>query len=119
MEFFFFFQAEDGIRDTSVTGVQTCALPIFAIRNRNALDAACFPLLLVCLCVETRVGRYRRRYAACLLPMLLHSVHQQTGITRTLVVDLVMRDDLIFRFHAGCCRLMMTKHATGQRNWLH
>src|SRR5437762_9224035 len=24
----FFFQAEDGIRDTSVTGVQTCALPI-------------------------------------------------------------------------------------------
>src|SRR5437762_14318254 len=30
--FFFFFQAEDGIRDTSVTGVQTCALPIYAVR---------------------------------------------------------------------------------------
>src|SRR5437879_9647713 len=28
MSVFFFFQAEDGIRDTSVTGVQTCALPI-------------------------------------------------------------------------------------------
>src|SRR2546421_5854776 len=27
--FFFFFQAEDGIRDLIVTGVQTCALPIF------------------------------------------------------------------------------------------
>src|SRR5437762_2469377 len=27
-EIYFFFQAEDGIRDTSVTGVQTCALPI-------------------------------------------------------------------------------------------
>src|SRR6266481_9209875 len=26
--FFFFFQAEDGIRDGTVTGVQTCALPI-------------------------------------------------------------------------------------------
>src|SRR5437016_10242365 len=26
---FFFFQAEDGIRDWSVTGVQTCALPIY------------------------------------------------------------------------------------------
>src|SRR5690554_4516361 len=26
---FFFFQAEDGIRDADVTGVQTCALPIF------------------------------------------------------------------------------------------
>src|SRR6266496_5549019 len=29
MFFFFFFQAEDGIRDLYVTGVQTCALPIF------------------------------------------------------------------------------------------
>src|SRR3712207_8284123 len=28
--FFFFFQAEDGIRDIGVTGVQTCALPISA-----------------------------------------------------------------------------------------
>src|SRR2546427_5069246 len=28
--FFFFFQAEDGIRDLTVTGVQTCALPISA-----------------------------------------------------------------------------------------
>src|SRR6266498_5072738 len=28
MIFFFFFQAEDGIRDADVTGVQTCALPI-------------------------------------------------------------------------------------------
>src|SRR3989440_3707898 len=28
--FFFFFQAEDGIRDLIVTGVQTCALPIYA-----------------------------------------------------------------------------------------
>src|SRR5690349_22839635 len=27
--FFFFFQAEDGIRDLYVTGVQTCALPIW------------------------------------------------------------------------------------------
>src|SRR5256885_6004859 len=28
LRFFFFFQAEDGIRDYKVTGVQTCALPI-------------------------------------------------------------------------------------------
>src|SRR3989449_1072569 len=28
---FFFFQAEDGIRDVAVTGVQTCALPIYAL----------------------------------------------------------------------------------------
>src|SRR5690349_25166111 len=31
MDFYFFFQAEDGIRDLYVTGVQTCALPISAI----------------------------------------------------------------------------------------
>src|SRR2546422_8995706 len=30
MLFFFFFQAEDGIRDVAVTGVQTCALPILS-----------------------------------------------------------------------------------------
>src|SRR2546429_1594210 len=30
VSFFFFFQAEDGIRDVAVTGVQTCALPISA-----------------------------------------------------------------------------------------
>src|SRR5699024_11772219 len=29
--FFFFFQAEDGIRDRNVTGVQTCALPIYTL----------------------------------------------------------------------------------------
>src|SRR3712207_7614539 len=29
MCFFFFFQAEDGIRDIGMTGVQTCALPIY------------------------------------------------------------------------------------------
>src|SRR3712207_7395832 len=32
---FFFFQAEDGIRDIGVTGVQTCALPICARRARS------------------------------------------------------------------------------------
>src|SRR2546430_12397292 len=31
---FFFFQAEDGIRDLTVTGVQTCALPISAIGDQ-------------------------------------------------------------------------------------
>src|SRR5215510_15751604 len=32
--YFFFFQAEDGIRDGHVTGVQTCALPISAIEEQ-------------------------------------------------------------------------------------
>src|SRR5205085_5570468 len=33
--FFFFFQAEDGIRDLTVTGVQTCALPILIEHHRR------------------------------------------------------------------------------------
>src|SRR2546425_8191784 len=44
--FFFFFQAEDGIRDKLVTGVQTCALPI---SRRSRPDA--------------RLGRTVRRLA--------------------------------------------------------
>src|SRR2546430_4325065 len=43
---FFFFQAEDGIRDLTVTGVQTCALPISAqvaagFSNCTAISGAC------------------------------------------------------------------------------
>src|SRR5256886_6090876 len=44
---FFFFQAEDGIRDLTVTGVQTCALPIYqsiAAEPRGAVRAARFSL---------------------------------------------------------------------------
>src|SRR6266481_8980746 len=44
--FFFFFQAEDGIRDGTVTGVQTCALPIYdesvAAALAGALGSAVF-----------------------------------------------------------------------------
>src|SRR5206468_6838661 len=41
---FFFFQAEDGIRDLIVTGVQTCALPIFGWRRVPVDPAAPGPL---------------------------------------------------------------------------
>src|SRR2546422_11092726 len=38
---FFFFQAEDGIRDVAVTGVQTCALPIWmALTEEYAIEFA-------------------------------------------------------------------------------
>src|SRR5687768_17852819 len=37
--FFFFFQAEDGIRDVAMTGVQTCALPISRQPARGRHDA--------------------------------------------------------------------------------
>src|SRR2546430_7914082 len=54
---FFFFQAEDGIRDLTVTGVQTCALPIFTLVFETSLlriiPIYCKPLfgLLLSVCV--------------------------------------------------------------------
>src|SRR2546430_6645639 len=42
--FVFFFQAEDGIRDLTVTGVQTCALPICMTEQCPALSCTCFLL---------------------------------------------------------------------------
>src|SRR5690606_40943075 len=40
---FFFFQAEDGIRDFHVTGVQTCALPILTLKptSRSRMRRDC------------------------------------------------------------------------------
>src|SRR5215211_8728762 len=44
--FFFFFQAEDGIRDHCVTGVQTCALPIWAWGAVYAVTPEVYPTAL-------------------------------------------------------------------------
>src|SRR5437868_15518662 len=44
--FFFFFQAEDGIRDRNVTGVQTCALPILT-RSGQACAASSILVVVV------------------------------------------------------------------------
>src|SRR5687767_15643276 len=40
---FFFFQAEDGIRDKLVTGVQTCALPIWRPAGKGLIEIAGVP----------------------------------------------------------------------------
>src|SRR3712207_8421812 len=55
----FFFQAEDGIRDIGVTGVQTCALPIFddgALDLDDGADALAPLLLAVLLALALRPG---------------------------------------------------------------
>src|SRR5207302_5307467 len=60
----FFFQAEDGIRDFHVTGVQTCALPILSCRQwrvRAISTASCAlvtkPTAMVRRSEERRVGK--------------------------------------------------------------
>src|SRR6266545_5870759 len=55
----FFFQAEDGIRDKLVTGVQTCALPIFVITPLTA-EVAADPQMVEALAARTMVGRNGR-----------------------------------------------------------
>src|SRR5437879_3171032 len=93
---FFFFQAEDGIRDTSVTGVQTCALPI-------SFAALPFDRLTVRLCslslsgVEGRaVSLSNGAFARDLLVRRPFFSHLQCGICRgprTIEVFLVEEDD--------------------------
>src|SRR6266496_5978848 len=48
---FFFFQAEDGIRDLYVTGVQTCALPILPPPKRASAYVAALRIPVTILCV--------------------------------------------------------------------
>src|SRR2546430_11443118 len=65
----FFFQAEDGIRDLTVTGVQTCALPILPLHLRwaHTASAACYlwaslslgSILRVCFLCSWFSGRLR------------------------------------------------------------
>src|SRR5215471_1890014 len=62
--FFFFFQAEDGIRDLYVTGVQTCALPISAnavLPSRNNLGGYLTALITAVLAVFGALIAVRRR----------------------------------------------------------
>src|SRR5215213_11128896 len=58
MRGFFFFQAEDGIRDWSVTGVQTCALPISHLQRQGT-----GPLVAVALEREQEGPSERREIA--------------------------------------------------------
>src|SRR5438874_11932247 len=69
--FFFFFQAEDGIRDLYVTGVQTCALPIYVSSDR---DAALSELTLA-----VNVARTCARWLAPIVPRFARGVEEQSG----------------------------------------
>src|SRR5256886_12421800 len=64
---FFFFQAEDGIRDLTVTGVQTCALPISRLTRGRRL--ARFPPTLT-------VDKLARRRQAPVSPVSSPAHHE-------------------------------------------
>src|SRR6266496_2749617 len=78
--FFFFFQAEDGIRDLYVTGVQTCALPIYD-------DGSPVPALWPIDQRVTRDPRARgRRRATTALPGVPRAGRRR-GTVRALLVE--------------------------------
>src|SRR5699024_11263180 len=61
---FFFFQAEDGIRDRNVTGVQTCALPISYLTDVGFGDSARIPVPFNGEMRKDVSGAYRLEYVA-------------------------------------------------------
>src|SRR5256885_4916171 len=58
--FYFFFQAEDGIRDYKVTGVQTCALPISSHRSGETEDTFIAELAVGTDCGQIKTGSASR-----------------------------------------------------------
>src|ERR1022692_4974616 len=61
--FFFFFQAEDGIRDYKVTGVQTCALPIYGALMLNSAARSRRESTIPKVYSPVRMRSRMRRYA--------------------------------------------------------
>src|SRR5690349_23548908 len=59
--FFFFFQAEDGIRDLYVTGLQTCALPIYRPERPLEVEDHQRPATSAAALVDQREVREARR----------------------------------------------------------
>jgi len=67
---FFFFQAEDGIRDTSVTGVQTCALPILEFNEKWRLNLGIMYDVVNSLNSPLRTQYFMRNAQQQLLPVI-------------------------------------------------
>src|SRR2546427_1934641 len=90
--FFFFFQAEDGIRDLTVTGVQTCALPICAAfpPNRQLHSTWC----------ENRGHRSSRR-PPVILSMVLYSASIALSALLLFLVQPIIAKQILPWFGGG------------------
>src|SRR2546427_10675980 len=107
--FFFFFQAEDGIRDLTVTGVQTCALPILRARRPDTFptDAAAAAALehpLTFGAALVGVGRADVMVGGATFPSgdtiraALWGVGVASGITTVSGAFYMVRDDAVLTF---------------------
>src|SRR5699024_11551275 len=90
--FFFFFQAEDGIRDRNVTGVQTCALPIYSNCTQHLL------CLINFLARNTGVSTHPKNDLLCLCPGFLKTPLPIKGLD----VPLLYRDRKSVVYRGPC-----------------
>src|SRR6266702_2060436 len=98
MVVFFFFQAEDGIRDGHVTGVQTCALPILEARIPWLMRGKDYGLL--------DLAPVKARLA---LPADEQFVHPESGVCR----DLVECGELPVTAEGHRSRVIIATHPAG------
>src|SRR5690625_7569284 len=90
---FFFFQAEDGIRDGHVTGVQTCALPISCVGN--TLDGTQHAAL-------TRSNEQNRFTSTSSTASTSDAVNIRLGVVRDIEVDHVRNE---VNIETTCCNV--------------
>src|SRR5690606_40453978 len=80
----FFFQAEDGIRDFHVTGVQTCALPIYSQSSTVSRSSESVPVLSK-QAAFTRASEARKSPLRATMPRRARAArppHTATGVAR-------------------------------------
>src|SRR5256884_2056311 len=92
----FFFQAEDGIRDVAVTGVQTCALPISSNAYDNTIGVVDLKQMKVVKKLKTEAKPDGSAYAS---PFHKLYVSDERGKAEA-VVD-VQKDEIIRTLHFG------------------
>src|SRR5207245_3766460 len=117
----FFFQAEDGIRDATVTGVQTCALPISLGCAIYLLTGPFFsrPLFKEGIArfygLEPMVADLARAPAWRMRGELLFTIAFQSGLV--LLLDLTLTGWLAcyIAFALNCCSLQYTAYADTRR----
>src|SRR5699024_12145031 len=91
---FFFFQAEDGIRDRNVTGVQTCALPISPLINLSILLAGYGSVGMVIGMVTINIILEVIIFIYCILKMEMHFLFKD--FDRHLMLEMTIFSSYIF-----------------------
>src|SRR5207302_8425668 len=92
---FFFFQAEDGIRDFHVTGVQTCALPIFRPYEGNVVMNIVSPRVFEAAALGTALVMFPGEYSGVVSPEKHYIVLEKDFSNMDDIVDKLRDDKLV------------------------